>query len=92
MGDFVGGERVGRKGPITSVGSEATCQRIVSLINGALTLVSATGSIAVASGSHFYTHIHSNKEQHMRLSPLSWCKKESVCLVGLHSVCIKAPL
>lgn len=55
MGDFLG-ERVGRRGPITSVGSEATCQCIVSLINGALTPVSATGSITTASGS--LTHLH----------------------------------
>lgn len=49
------GERVGRKGPITRVGSEATCQRVVSLINGAPTPVSATGSITVASGSLAHT-------------------------------------
>lgn len=46
---------MGRKGPITRVGSEATCQRVVSLINGAPTPVSATGSITVASGSLAHT-------------------------------------
>lgn len=72
MGDFVGGERVGRKGPITSVGSEATCQRIVSLINGALTLVSATGSIAVASGSLTLLHTHPQQQgtTHALVSPV----------------------
>lgn len=84
---------MGRKGPIISVGSEATCQRVVSLINGALTLVSATGSITMASGSLTLFHTSTAiRKQHMSLSPLSLWEQESVCLVSPHSVCIKAPL
>lgn len=58
------GESVERKGPITSVGSEATCQHIVSLINGALTLVSAAGIITMVSGSltHLHTFVHTHPQ------------------------------
>lgn len=59
MGEFPGWwwGGVERRGPITSVATEATCQCIVSLINGALTPVSAAEDIGAASGSLPHTHI-----------------------------------
>lgn len=91
------GERVGRKGPITSVGSEATCQRIISLINGAPAWsVLQEASPRRQGHSHVYTlpqpwRKKKTKKTSTRVCLLSLSKQESVCLVSLHSVCIKAP-